>query len=205
MTQNIRSLIDHEDYRQASLKAGLDPAQADKILESYLHDIQPDLDSTIIIHTLGVPSSGKSTYIRNRDTSGMLILSFDSIMESIPQYQQDKNFMGLEYAFQRWELCARAIGYELLFRAITRRLTIMFEHSGARTDHILMLNCLKQHHGYSVHLVFIDTPEDIAIARATQRERYLPPHYIPERRKILESLLPEYQALADHFETVRAQ
>jgi predicted kinase len=204
MATDIRSLIDHEDYRQVSLKTGLNPLIADQMLERYLNQAEPH-KTPVMMHTIGVPGAGKSTYLKQYDKTNYVVISFDDIMEDIPSYQTDRKLLGTEYAFQRWELCARAIGYELLFRAIARNLNIIFDNSGSRTDHVTMLRQLKNKHGYTIRMVYFAITEELALARAATRERYLPPHYIPERRQIIESLLPDYQALADHFETIHAQ
>ncbi|MCK5555485.1 MAG: hypothetical protein KAI76_04550 [Alphaproteobacteria bacterium] len=39
----------------------------------------------------------------------------------------------------------------------------------------------------------------MARERTLKRDRYLPPEYIPDRKKILEDLLPAYKSVADEF------
>ena len=196
---DIRSLIDHEDYRLVASAAGLDLGIADRIIASRLAGCTPS-DQPRILHTMGIPGAGKSTYIAGLDHRNQVLISFDDIMEDIPDYQYDKIKHGIEAAFARWELCARAIGYELLFQAAEHQLNMIFDNSGSRPDHVPFLQALKDQFGYRVAIHFFSITEELALQRAALRERFLPPHYIPDRKQKIEALLPAYQALADEYE-----
>ncbi|HEY1096375.1 MAG TPA: zeta toxin family protein, partial [Alphaproteobacteria bacterium] len=130
----------------------------------------------------------------------IVVVSFDDVMESIPHYQQDKKNLGAEEAFGKWEICAREIGYELLFQAIANNYNVIFDNTGSRPDHVDFLTALKQQRIYTLRFLYFPISEELAMARAAKRERYLPPHYIPERRKKIEALLPSFKALADEYD-----
>ena len=147
----------------------------------------------------GPEGAGKSTHVAQLPRDNTLVLAFDSVMESIPGYQIDKQKSGIDQAFKAWELCAREIGYETLFRALERRLNIIFDNSGSRPDHVTLLQHVKNDLGYRVSIAAFLIDEDLAVTRAKTRERFVPPEYIPERKKAIEELLPRYRALADEY------
>lgn len=196
---DLRSTIDHQDYRIATLGAGFTIEQADELIRKFLSAGQK-VGKPFILHTIGVPGAGKSTYIRTLDKTNIVVVSFDDVMEAIPNYQQDKKNLGAEEAFGKWEVCAREIGYELLFQAIEKQLNIIFDNTASRPDHVDLMTELKKQGVYKLRFLYFPISEELAIARAAKRERYLPPHYIPERRKKIEALLPAFKALADEYD-----
>ncbi len=190
----MRQIIDHRGYRIVCREAGFD---AEGLIEARLASVS-SVEAPFILHMLGIPGSGKSTYVRGLSLPNTVFLSFDTVMEEIPAYQAQKSRDGLAAAFAAWETCAREIGYEILFRAAERKLNIVFDHGGARADHVEMLAHLKAA-GYRIEVVHFDVDEAKAAARALERDRHLPPGYISARHQTLAELLPAYQALADAF------
>lgn len=198
----IRDIIDNDDHKAACAKAGLDIAVAEQLIESCLAGFVTAL-KPVIMPVMGIPGSGKSTFLNAIDTPNTLKLGFDDIMTRIPAYaeavQVDK-----EGAYKNWTLCARAIGYEILFRAFERQLNIAFEHSGTREDHIALLSFM-QGQGYRVDMIVIRIDQELAEQRAaTRTAHFLPSGMIAERHAIFERLLPQYQALADSYTEFRA-
>lgn len=200
---DFKSLINHERYEVVSARVGLDIIVAEQLINDMLDHLQP-MASPTFLHTLGIPGAGKSTFIKQQSFDNTLVLAFDSVMESIPAYQADKQLHGIDSAFKKWEICAREIGYEVLFRAIEKRLNIVFDNSGSRADHVDLLSYVKNNLGYHVTVAAFLIEEDLAFERAKRRDRYLPPEYIPERKKAIEALLPRYRVLADIYEEYEA-
>ncbi|MCK5659109.1 MAG: hypothetical protein KAH96_04460 [Alphaproteobacteria bacterium] len=91
-----------------------------------------------------------------------------------------------------------------MFRCIDSRLNIVFDHSGSRSDHVELLIHLKRKEGYRIKVVALLIDKALAAKRAAGRDRYLPPEYIPERKKILDGLRPLYQAIADEYTMYKA-
>ena len=196
---NIRDIIDHQGYLALCAQTGFDPKAAEKMIARALAGLAPAAKPRIT-HMLGIPGAGKTTWIKRTGTpANTLLLSFDAVMESLPPYQRDKEILGLAAAFEKWELCAREIGYEILFCALEARFNILFDNGGTRVDHAAMLECLKGD-SYDVRIVHLYIDPETALARAARRDRHLPPHYIPERKLALDALLPRYMRIADHFE-----
>ncbi len=88
-------------------------------------------------------------------------------MESLSGYQTELKQNGSVSAFQKYEMPARIIGYELLRRAVNRRVNIMFEHSGTNKAHLeLFKNIKKKGYKTAVDFIFCDTSLAVKIAAA---------------------------------------
>src|SRR5574344_2195078 len=92
----------------------------------------------------GIPGAGKSTFYKNHSQDNYLYISFDTIMEQLPEYISDLHKIGSKASFTKWEIPARIIGYELLQRAITLKLNIILEHSGVNDAHIELIHSVKK-------------------------------------------------------------
>lgn len=146
----------------------------------------------------GIPGAGKSTYCATHLPKNFLFLSFDKIMTSLPSYQRDLAKLGQVAAFQKYEMPARIIGYELLRRAMNLKLNIMFEHSGTNPAHLeLFKNIHKK--GYRTAVDFIVCDTSLAIKRAEERaktiNRYVPTTHILERASDFKEYVSAYQKL----------
>lgn len=147
----------------------------------------------------GIPGAGKSTYCATHLPPNFLFLSFDKIMTSLPSYQKELAQFGQVEAFEKYEMPARIIGYELLRRAMNMKLNIMFEHSGTNPAHLeLFKNIHKK--GYRTAVDFIVCNTSLAIQRAEERakkiNRYVPTTHILERAKGFKQYVSAYQKLA---------
>lgn len=163
----------------------------------------PAQEKPMLFHTLGFPGSGKSTlleYCHEHEKlfpENSFFLGFDRIMESCEAYQNDHAEFGSEEAFNRWEIPARALGYELLQEALRRKIHIVFEHSGARKDHVDMLRTAKEYYGYEIVMLDVVCDVEKAVQRMTARVRFLPTNYVSDRKKAIDELRPLYSGVAD--------
>lgn len=194
----IREVIGHQGYRKLCAMVGFPVEAADTIIGDCMKQAGTQ-SHPVILHMLGIPGSGKSTFVRQLEVSNTLVLGCDDVMEKIPGYQVDKAAQGNEAAFAKWELCAREITYEILFCAVEKRLNIVFDHGGSRPEHLEMLKKMKWDAGYRVTVIAMFIDEELALKRAATRDRSLPPGYIPVRKKAIEELLPGYRAVADDY------
>ncbi len=157
-----------------------------------------------LVHTLGGPGSGKTRFVTalNAALSGQkpLLLAFDRLMEVIPAYKATPD---RAHAFADHEMAARMAGYALLREAMAKGCHIIFEHSGARADHIALLRFAKEEAGYHVAVVHLHVTPATAHHRLSVRQekegRFTPPHYVEERTAILDELAPLYRDVADHW------
>ena len=168
----------------------------------------PSVKTPVLIHMLGIPGSGKSTFYRSRQWPSHVLISFDKIMEELPGYQNDLITLGNTAAFQKWEIPARIVGYELLRRAVAAGKNIFFDHGGLfnlginADSHLDLLNKLPQY-GYRTEMYYISCPADIALARTVEREkqtrRHTPEAFIRERGRLIDEYIGKYQTCVDAF------
>jgi len=179
---DLEKIINRKGYKKICAETGLPVETADALIDSYLKGMSSVINP-VILHMLGIPGSGKTMYVREHSVPNAIVITFDGIMDKLQEYQDNKVFQEGKSSFLKWELCASEIGYELLFRCINNRFNIVFDHSGSRLDHVELLIHLKRKEGYQIKIVNLLIDETLAVERAAARDRYLPPEYIPERKK----------------------
>ena len=160
-----------------------------------------------LVHMLGIPGCGKSTFIKQnmKKFENYLIISFDDIMESIPQYHEDVLKLGSVEAFKKWEIPARIAGYELLIRAINKKINILFDHGGFPACHVELMKNIKRY-GYKTVMYELSCNVDEAIRRVRIREmrtkRHTPENMIRQRYNLLKDRGFEYMREVDEFHVV---
>ena len=174
-------------------------AEYEKIISEILASA-PRVRQPYFVQVGGIPGAGKSTFCRQHKDKSAIYISFDKIMESLQGYQKDLQTLGSVEAFKRWELPARVIGYEVLSRAIEKKINIRLEHSGVNEAHIELFKNLKKL-GFKTEVDFILCQEDIAYQRTLEREqrtqRHTPKSLIEERSAKVKEYLPKYKSIAD--------
>lgn len=152
-----------------------------------------------LINICGIPASGKTYLCRafKAADAGMLYISFDAIMEDLPTYLSE-HLQDRKRSFERWELPARFVGYQLLKQAVKHRLPILFEHSNATPYHIELYQKIKQT-GYRIDIHYINADPELVLPRLEKRERYFSPERTKERASILQQLLPVFEQTANSF------
>jgi len=180
-------------------------SEAQELIEAALAEASsPKSEEPLLIHMCGIPGSGKTTYTRQflNSAKSFNLVQFDTVMESLTGYQQDCKKLGIEAAFQRWELPARAIGYHLLQKLVEERRNIFFDHSATNRKHLDLIKAVKNQ-GYQVEMHFISCTVEEATKRVKAREttiqRHTPLSLISERSQLLEELVPQYENLVDRF------
>ena len=198
---HISEIIPETYDSQKSVSEVFEPI-IQKLLNSF-----PSVKNPKLIHMLGIPGAGKTTFYKNNQIKfkNFLRIDFDTLMELLPQYQYDLQVLGSKKAFEKWQIPARIAGYELLNRAIQTKKNIFFDHGGTPTCHQELLKNVKQM-GYQTAMYYIDCPVDIALNRAIEREkitkRHTPPQMIKDRSILIQKNLPIYQELVDEFHKV---
>ena len=191
----------------------IDLANKNAILEEFESIMQKKLSSTpvnikpTLIHTAGIPGCGKTTHCKKllNNYDNFLFLAFDDIMEEISYYKKEK-LIDSTLAFKRWEIPAKVIGYEILFKALTKKVSIIFEHSAAEFGHLNLLKAIKKEFGYQIEMHYLFATPEIVIPRVLERERqtkrHTPEKYIFDRYNSLNELLPKYKQIVDIYKEI---
>lgn len=168
------------------------------VIQHALNGVAP-VEKPYLINICGLPASGKTCLCRELKASRqeMLYISFDALMEELPTYLSEHT-ADRRKSFERWELPARFVGYQLLKQAVRHRLPILFEHSNATPYHINLYEKIKQA-GYTVEIRYIDADADLVLPRLEKRERYFSPERTRERARILRELMPVLKQTASSF------
>lgn len=171
----------------------------DPIIDKFLNE-SPTSDEPKLVHLLGIPGAGKSTFYQNNkeEFKDFIFVGFDHIMEQVPQYQKDREELGKLEAFNKWEIPARIAGYELLRRAIENKKNIFMDHGGTPMCHRELLQNIKKM-GYKTTMYYIDCEPEVAIERISKRERPFPAERMPERIALIEKQKDVMPKIVDKF------
>ena len=120
-------------------------------------------------------------------------------MNNLDEYIQDKETLGAEKAFKKWEIPSRTLAYDLFYKAQFEGKSIIIDMGCAREENHQMLIALKEA-GYKIHMTHIICDADVALERIQSRERFTPIDMVYKRAMVLDTLIPSYKALADTFE-----
>ncbi len=172
------------------------------------------MDNPTFTVVSGIPGSGKTTLIKDLSLKNpdYLVVAFDAIMERFSLYQslikaavQQKEPLRKETlikeAFWKTEFIARIVGYELLKRAINRKISIIFEHSSSIEEHVNLYKYIGNR-GYNTHFIYRHVTPTLALERLNNRSslRFTPLEYIEDRFKKLQVLLPKYKSIMEFTE-----
>lgn len=171
--------------------------ETEALLQESLRGLTP-VEKPELRQVSGIPGAGKSTFCAAHLPPNFLFLSFDRIMLSLASYRRDLAQLGSVAAYKNNEMPARIIGYELLRRAMNKKLNILFEHSGTNPAHLELFKNIRKK-GYRTAVDFIVCDTGLAITRAAERakqtKRYIPEEVIRERASGVQKYITAYREL----------
>ena len=175
--------------------------ETDSIIQQSLQGVSSK-ENPILLQISGIPGAGKSTYCKTHLMPDFLYISFDNIMLELLGYKDEVVKNGIESAYKKYEMPARAIGYELLNQAIKLKLNIMLEHSGTNKAHLELFKNIKNK-GYQTAVNFIVCDVGVALKRSKDREieqkRHVPEELILERAKFFNNFIEEYSGVTSNI------
>ncbi len=180
----------------------IDHEQQLRITGKFLDTLSSPLDLPILYAMVGIPASGKTTFLTDQKKKGALPQSYyshdpDKVMETLPGYQSDLKAMGAEAAKKRWEMPVREFVDNTLFpKAISSRFNIVMDMGLCRSQIIQMIQECKTS-GYQVRMHFIYCDLPVAIQRSRQRNRHVSHKDISIRASFLSENITSILSMAD--------
>lgn len=157
---------------------------------------------------IGLPGSGKSTYIdtqlmpllrRDRDKFGIYLISADSIKKTFSNYDPNNPELVHEESVKKAE---EILNKTIIDHKDYSSSTIVFDTGGINDNYsIRIINTLKKA-GYTVHLTVIDTPVVVCLERVEKRERKVPYSDIFSKSFKMQQCINEQDKLVDSLTTI---
>ena len=139
---------------------------------------------------IGLPGSGKTTYIRN-SISGYNIVSADTIKEAHPEYS-DANPSTLH----EWSVIEAEVQMEILSNC---NLPICMDSGGVNNSYSLRIINMLKSKGYQVTLIHMDTPLSVCLERNRSRARHVPEEAIIEKSKRINQCAEKQKKIVDSY------
>lgn len=160
----------------------------------------------VIYATCGIPGAGKTTFVDTQLKTGAFpeasfILNPDRVMLVLPEYLEDRDSIGAQAAYEKWELPARDLAYALAGKAGQNTYHIIKDMGCANPLSMKFVKRWKGQ-GYGLTMYHIDCPIETAFERIDQREFKISRQEVAKRYDSLQGFLPEYKALADEFYSI---
>ncbi|MDJ1498795.1 zeta toxin family protein [Cytophagaceae bacterium DM2B3-1] len=153
----------------------------------------------------GLPRAGKSTFFQERIKDKTFpedgfIMSPDLTMESINEYQIDKKQNPIT-AFEKWEIPARRIAFNLLDNALQKKQNIIQDMGCALPESFVKINSIRYEHKYKVIMYWIHTDTEIVIQRIEndRSRQFFPKEEILKREAALKEFFIDYFSLSHEF------
>lgn len=144
---------------------------------------------------IGLPASGKSTYIRENVCSNYFIVDADSIKELHPDYDVKNPELVHEWSVKMAEIRMGQLAHD--------GVNICMDSGGVNNSYqIRIINMLKSYN-YKIHLIYMDTPLEICIERNSKRNRQVPERVIREKSEKLLGCLKKQLDLVNTFTHVK--
>jgi predicted kinase len=141
---------------------------------------------------IGLPGSGKSTYIRQCIFgSTFCIVDADLIKELHPDYDPNDTEKVHQWSVKEAENKINELS--------DLSVNICMDSGGVNNSYQLRIIDMLQSKGYNVELIYMDTPVDVCLERNRKRIRKVPEHAIIEKSEKLQSCLEKQKLVVDKF------
>lgn len=142
---------------------------------------------------IGLPGSGKSTYIQN-NIQGYQIVDADHIKTTHPNWDPENTQLVHDWSVAQAEL--------EMVRLSDLGVDICMDSGGVNNRYSLrILNMLKSK-GYYVEIIHMNTPLEICLKRNSERKRKVPEENIIEKSKMIDICVERQKKLADSYKRI---
>jgi predicted kinase len=147
----------------------------------------------IAVYTLGIPASGKSTYIQ-KHYKDYIILDCDKIKETLPNYNPKKP--------ERVHNLSKRILDKKLKNILQGNNSFVYDSTGTNTEKLLSLIDKAQRNGFYTVLIYVKTDLYIAIKRNKKRIRSVPVSVIKEKYHLVNYSFNALKLFVDSYKIV---
>jgi predicted ABC-type ATPase len=151
------------------------------------------------IFTLGLPGSGKSTFLSKLPMNGYKLVSADNIRVTHPDYDPD-------HPEELHELCV-SLAESKMYDYADKDQNIVMDGGGINNHYTERIVTNLKRRGYLIEVVYINTPVSVCIARNKQRitngERFVPTEVIIEKSYKLTDSVVRLKEIAHSFKEVK--
>ena len=145
---------------------------------------------------IGLPGSGKTTYIKNKIT-GFEIVSADEIKYQHPDY--DPFHPEITHQWSVVEAERFMNDYSDL------GMDICMDSGGVNNSYSLRIINMLKSKGYHVELIHMDTPLDVCLIRNRERGRVVPEQVVLDKSKKIDNCVEKQKAIVDTYTHVKYQ
>lgn len=146
----------------------------------------------IAILFIGLPSSGKTTYIQNNKLYlDYTIVSADDIKASHPEFNPRDPEPLHQWSVKEAE--------RLMNEYSDKKINICMDSGGVNNSYSLRIINMLKNKGYHIKIIHMDTPLDICLERNRNRERFVPEQAIIEKSYKIDSCVEKQKSIADEY------
>lgn len=139
---------------------------------------------------IGLPGSGKSTYILN-EIQGYYIVDADDIKTSHPEWNKECPELIHEWSVKEAE--------KEMNRLSDMGVDICMDSGGVNNRYSLRIMNMLKSKGYCIDLIHMDTPLGVCLKRNSERERKVPELAIIEKSKKIGECLEKQKLVVDRY------
>ena len=141
---------------------------------------------------IGLPSSGKTTYIENNQLNNdYKIVSADEIKASHPDFNPKDPEPLHQWSVKEAE--------RLMNEYSDQKINICMDSGGVNNSYSLRIINMLKDKGYYIKIIHMDTPLDVCLERNRNRERFVPEEAIIEKSYKIDSCVEKQKSIADEY------
>ena len=151
--------------------------------------------SKLVIFTVGLPCSGKSTYIKE-NLKDFTIISSDDIKESLQGYSPEDAVNVHEDSVQKAKL-------QLMDLASKGINNLLMDGGGINNSYTKDLILFCNNLGYTIKCIYFNTPIEICLKRLANRERKVPLEAMYYKNQKLNASVNMLKSISHEFEEIK--
>jgi predicted kinase len=139
---------------------------------------------------IGLPGSGKTTYIENK-IRDFYIVSADDLKYSHPEFDPEHPELIHQWSVKQAE--------HLMNTLSDQHINLCMDSGGVNNSYSLRILTMLRNKGYHVEIIHMDTPLEVCLERNRNRERKVPEEVILEKSLKIDSCVAKQRVAAHEY------